>query len=130
MHDQGKPAEPGHGGLAVTPCDLPVTFAGDLFLTLAAEGRLVVDAVRADRLIDSLEQALALITTRLQVAQAWQQLPDASLDGLPTSLVQSVVDAVFVAQLAPGQLERTAAELPKYIAALRVARVSGNLHEA
>jgi hypothetical protein len=105
--------------------DLPVPFAGDLFLALAAEGRLVVDADRADALIAELEQTLDLITTRLRVARAWQQLPAASLDGLPELFAQSVVDAVFVAQLAPGQLERTARELPKYIAALRTARTPG-----
>jgi hypothetical protein len=33
-----------------------------------------------------------------------------------------LIDAVFVDQLAPGQLERAIAELPKYIAALERAR--------
>ena len=98
------------------------TFAGELFLTLAAEGRLVVDAVQADEMIESLRQTLGMITARLYVLRAWQHLPAPTVDDLAPDVMQSVVDAVFVDQLAPGQLERAVAELPKYIEALTVAR--------
>ena len=97
----------------------PLPFAGELFLSLAAEGRLVVDAVRAEELIAGLESTLAQIRARLRVIRIWQQLPGRRVDELPDELVQDVVDAVFADQLAPGQLERAATELPKYIAALQ-----------
>jgi len=94
-------------------------FAGELFLSLADEGRLVVDAVRADEIIANLERTLAQIRSRLRVIRIWQQLPARRVDELPDELVQDVVDAVFVDQLAPGQLEQAVIELPKYIEALR-----------
>ena len=98
--------------------------AGELFLYLADEGRLVVDAVRADEVIAGLESTLARVRARLRVIRIWQQLPAQRVDELPDELLQDVVDAVFTDQLAPGQLERAAAELPKYIAALRRASAS------
>jgi hypothetical protein len=112
----------GQGGLAVGANDVPEPFAGDLFMNLAAQGRLVVDAVRADELIADLERTLDMITTRLRLVQIWQRLPEPAVDELPEALTQTVVDAVFVDQLAPGQLERAVDELPKYIQALQVAR--------
>jgi hypothetical protein len=108
--------------LAVGVNDVPEPFAGDLFMSLAAEGRLVVDAVRADELIADLERTLDMITTRLRLVQIWHRLPEPAVDELPEALSQNVVDAVFVDQLAPGQLERAVDELPKYIQALRAAR--------
>lgn len=101
----------------------PLPFAGELFLALAAEGRLVVDAVRADEAIAELERTLAQVRSRLRVVRIWRQVPAPSLGELPEELVQAVVDAVFVDQLAPGQLEQAARELPKYIRALRRARI-------
>jgi hypothetical protein len=112
----------GQGGLAVGANDVPEPYAGDLFMSLAADGRLVVDAVRADELIADLERTLDLITTRLRLVRIWHQLPEPAVDQLPDELSQSVVDAVFVDQLAPGQLEQAVHELPKYIQALHVAR--------
>jgi hypothetical protein len=103
----------------------PLPFAGELFLHLAEEGRLVVDAVRADEVIAGLECTLAQIRARLRVIRIWQQLPAPRVDELPAKLGQDVVDAVFVDQLAPGQLELAATELPKYIAALRRASSGG-----
>jgi hypothetical protein len=97
----------------------PLPFAGELFLHLAEEGRLVVDAGRAEAAIAGLECTLAQVRARLRVIRIWQQVPAQRIDELPAELVQDVVDAVFVDQLAPGQLERAAAELPKYIEALR-----------
>lgn len=89
-------------------------FAGDLFLRLAAEGRLVIDAVRADQLIAGLEGTLELVVERLRLLGAWRRVPG--------ELSQPVVDALFVDQLAPGRLEEALLELPKYIEALRTAR--------
>jgi len=105
--------------------DVPEPFAGDLFMSLASQGRLVIDAVRADEMIADLDRTLDLINTRLRLVQIWRQLPEAAVDQLPAELTQPVVDAVFVDQLAPGQLERAAHELPKYIQALQVARRLG-----
>jgi hypothetical protein len=102
--------------------EAPREFAGELFLTLATEGRLQVDASTADEIIAGLENTLDMIAARLRVVRIWRALPGRAVDDLPPELAQSVVDAVFVDQLAPGQLERAVQELPKYIRALRVAR--------
>ena len=97
-------------------------FAGELFLALATEGRLVVDAARADRLIADLEQTLAVVRTRLRVLELWHADPAPTIDDLPLDVAESVVDAVFADQMAPGRLERATRELPKYVAALKAAR--------
>ena len=97
-------------------------FAGELFLTLATEGRLVVDSQRADALIADLEQTLAVLHARLRVLEVWHQHPAPTIEKLPSEVAETVVDAVFVDQLAPGRLERAAVELPKYVAALKAAR--------
>jgi hypothetical protein len=97
-------------------------FAGDLFLTLASEGRLVLDPGSADEAIAGLERTLALTRARLRIIRIWRQLPARRLDELPPALLQDIVDAAFVDQLAPGRLESAVAELPKYIEALRRAR--------
>jgi hypothetical protein len=97
-------------------------FAGELFLALAIEGRLVVESDRADQLIADLEQTLAVLRARLRVLEVWHQHPAPAIEKLPCEVADSVVDAVFAEQLAPGRLERAAAELPKYVAALKVAR--------
>jgi hypothetical protein len=103
----------------------PLPFAGELFLRLADQGRLVVDPGRADEAIAGLECTLAQIRARLRVIRIWQQMPGRRVHDLPGELVQDVVDAVFAEQLAPGQLERAAVELPKYIEALRRASAGG-----
>jgi len=94
-------------------------FAGELFLTLAAEGRLVVDPVRADQAIAGLERTLSLIRARLRIIRIWQHSPPQRVDELPEELAEDVIDAVFADQLAPGRLEQAVTELPKYIEALR-----------
>lgn len=95
-----------------------LTFAGELFLSLAAEGRLVVDAARADEMIAELERTLVQIRARQRLIRGWQKKPGPCVG----ELVQDAVDALFLDQLVPGQLEKAAVELPKYIAALRRAR--------
>ena len=100
----------------------PVRLAGDLFRTLAEQGRLVVEADRADTLIRGLQQTLDVLTARLRLVRRWQAGPTPRLDDLPPRLAPAVVDAVFADQLAPGRLEHAVAELPKYIDALRLAR--------
>jgi hypothetical protein len=97
-------------------------FAGELFLTLAAEGRLVVDGETADGVIAELQRTLALIRGRLRVLRIWRHQPAGRLEELPDDIARDVVDAVFADQIAPGQLERAAMELPKYIEAFRRAR--------
>ena len=97
-------------------------FAGELFLTLAAEGRLVMDPARADQAIAGLERTLSLIRARLRIIRIWQHSPTQRVDELPEELAEDVIDAVFADQLAPGRLEQAVTELPKYIEALRRAR--------
>src|SRR5207244_1079651 len=111
MPDHRSPAGP--GSLAVGPGDAPLAFAGDLFLTLAAEGRLVVDSVQADALVIDLEHTLDLIASRLRLLRTWQYLGQPAVDRLPENISQTFIDAVFADQLAPGQLERAVDELPK-----------------
>ena len=97
-------------------------FAGELFLHLAAEGRLVVEAGQADRMIADLEATLAVLRARLRVLELWRADPRPRIECLPPELADSVVDAVFADQLAPGRIEQAARELPKYVEALRAAR--------
>jgi hypothetical protein len=97
----------------------PLPFAGDVFLTLAAEGRLVLDAVQADEIIAGLESTLAQVRSRMRIIRIWQDQPMQRVDDLPEELAPDVIDAVFLDQLAPGQLEQASEELPKYIEALR-----------
>lgn len=89
-------------------------FAGELFLTLATEGRLVVDARQADELIAGLQRALCSVETRLRLAE---QCPEKA-----GGESQELVDAVFMEQIAPGHLRRAADQIPKYIESLRRAR--------
>lgn len=100
----------------------PLRLAGDLFRTLAVQGRLVVDADRADTLIRGLQQTLDVLTARLRLVRRWQAGAGPRLGDLPPRLAPAVVDTLFADQLAPGQLEHAVAELPKYIDALRLAR--------
>ena len=97
-------------------------FAGDVFLDLAGDGRLTIEAEEADRLVASLECTLAAVCERLRVIRLWRDLDAPTLDGLPGPTAQIVADAVFQDQTVPGRLEEAAAELPKYISALRKAR--------
>jgi hypothetical protein len=97
-------------------------FAGDLFLELAADGRLVLDADRADGVIAGLEETLAVVRIRLRILEVRSQLPALGAGCHPAD--QPVVDAAFAEQIAPGQLRQALHELPKYIEAFRVARRS------
>ncbi|MEV6488079.1 hypothetical protein AB0M20_05475 [Actinoplanes sp. NPDC051633] len=96
-------------------------FAGDVFLDLARDGRLTIEAAEAERLAGSLELTLAAVLERLRVVERWRQLDAPTLDGLPGPAAQVVADAIFQDQTVPGRLEQAADELPKYIAALRAA---------
>jgi hypothetical protein len=91
-------------------------YAGDLFLRLAADGRLRMDPDQAGRVIADLERTLAAVHARLRLIEAWRLAPaDAERAG-------GTMDAVFQEQVCPGQLEAAAVELPKYLEALRRAR--------
>jgi hypothetical protein len=107
---------PAHPDLSTTP------FAGELFLALADEGRLVLDAAQADEAIAGLERTLSRVRARLRIIRIWQQAPTQSVGELPDELAPVVIDAVFADQLAPGRLELATVEIPKYIEALRRAR--------
>lgn len=100
------------------------TFAGETFLILAAEGRLVLGPERADALIAGLERTLGVLHERQRLLEIWRQMPEKNVDDLPRDVAESVIDAVFDDQLSPGRLDRAARELPKYITALRMARRS------
>ena len=89
-------------------------YAGDLFLALADQGRLVLDADEAEEIIAGLERTLETLATRVRLLDAWRTgLADAY--GMP----QQVIDAVFAEQLAPGRTDEAMRELPKYVEALR-----------
>ncbi|HET9516152.1 MAG TPA: hypothetical protein VFO77_00350 [Actinoplanes sp.] len=73
-------------------------FAGDLFLALAAQGRLVVDAERADRIMAELRATMTLATT-----VAGQSAPGGSAAAMQE--LSKYVEALRVARrpgLAPG----------------------------
>lgn len=97
-------------------------FAGELFLALAAEGRLVLAADTADQMIADLERTLATVCARLQVLRLWRESPGLAVHDMPPEIAVRVTDAAFLDQLTPGRLERAAQELPRYIEALRTAR--------
>ncbi|WKU05747.1 hypothetical protein [Micromonospora sp. HUAS LYJ1] len=98
-------------------------FAGELLLALAREGRFVLDPAQADQTIAELERTLSAVRARLRILRIWQHAPTQRMDDIPDDLAPDVVDAIFADQLAPGRLELAVAELPKYIAALRQARL-------
>lgn len=89
-------------------------YAGDLFLALADQGRLVLDADEAAQAIAGLERTLAALDDRVRQVEEWGAGRAA---GHP--LPQPVVDALFAEQLAPGAAAAARRELPKYLAALR-----------
>jgi hypothetical protein len=96
------------------------TFAGDVFLALAAQGRLVLDADEADEAIEGLERTLELVGRRVQLLEAWRsRTADPDFAGVVS---QSIVDVVFAEVVAPGRLERALQELPKYLEAMRLAK--------
>lgn len=97
-------------------------FAGDLYLRLAHDGRLVLEAAEADRVIEGLERTLAVLTERLRVVDL---LGGTALDDLRRAhpeVERAVVDAVFHDQVTGGCLRRALDELPKYIEAFRRAK--------
>jgi hypothetical protein len=98
-----------------------VPFAGDLFLRLAAEGRLVLDADEADRIVAELEMTLEAVDARIRLVDTWRQLPPPAVRGLDPAADQ-FVEAVFVEQVAPGLMEQSVLELTKYVAAFKLAR--------
>jgi hypothetical protein len=108
------------------PYDPDDTFAGDLFLTLAAEGRLVLDAERADQVIADLEETMSLVTARVRLLELWRRLAGPVLDDLDRDAERTMVDTVFADQLAPGRLEEAMRELPKYVQAFKAARRTGS----
>lgn len=97
-------------------------FAGELFLTLAMEGRLVIDAVRADAAIADLQRTLSAVQNWLHVLRVRQGRPTWWMDDLPDGQASDVVNAIFADQLSPGRLEQAEVELHKYIEAVRCAR--------
>jgi hypothetical protein len=104
------------------PYDPAGIFAGDLFLTLAVEGRLVLEAGQADQVIAGLETALHEVTARVRVLELWRRSPGRLVRDADADVGQAVADAAFADQMAPGRLEQALRELPKYVEALRAAR--------
>ncbi|WP_194283021.1 hypothetical protein [Saccharothrix syringae] len=113
MTDQDEAALPGETG--------PV-FAGDLVLSLATTGALVLEPAEADRLIAGLERTLDEVTERIRVVDL---LRGASLDNLRRAhpeVERAVVDVVFAEQVGNNGLRRALDELPKYIEAFERAK--------
>ncbi|SCF39983.1 hypothetical protein GA0070216_11399 [Micromonospora matsumotoense] len=97
---------------------------GELLLTLASQGRLVLPAEQADEAIAALELTLSAVRARLRILHIWQHIPTQRVEEIPDELALDVVDALFADQLAPGRLELAVTEIPKYIEALRRARLA------
>ena len=87
--------------------------SGDLLFALADEGRLVIDATRADPVLTSLELAICMVKLRLRA------LAELGAAESPTG-APPVTEAQAAAEFA--LLVRAATELPKFHAAVRVAR--------
>ena len=110
----------------IDPADLshaePVVFAGDLFLRLAAEGRLVLEPVEADRVIGDLRHTLHVLTDRARLVEQLHGIPLDDIHRLHPEAERAVVDAVFAEQVSGGVLRRALDELPKYIRAFENAK--------
>jgi hypothetical protein len=106
----------------LAPYDPADAFAGDLFLALAAQGRLVLDTERADQVIADLEHTMNLVSARVRLLELWRRLSAPVLDDLDPDSERTLVDTVFADQLAPGRLEEAMRELPKYVEAIKAAR--------
>ncbi|MFB9909013.1 hypothetical protein [Allokutzneria oryzae] len=101
-------------------------FIGDLLLDLAREGRLVLAPALADELISDLERTLDVVGERARQVESVRRAPP----GIPREHPDSVVDALFVEQVAPRRMERALSELPKYVEALHLARERGLVEDA
>ncbi|MDU0288298.1 hypothetical protein [Saccharothrix longispora] len=99
-----------------------VTFAGDLLLQLATDGRLVLEPAEADRVIAGLMWTLEEVSGRLRVVDLLRGTSLPELRRVHPELERAVVDAVFDEQVTDGGLRRALDELPKYIEAIRKAR--------
>ncbi|WP_306750645.1 hypothetical protein [Saccharothrix yanglingensis] len=100
----------------------PVVFAGDLFLRLAAEGRLVLDPAEADRVIEGLRHTLHVLTDRVHLVELLHDTPLDDIRRLHPEAEGAVVDAMFAEQVSGGALRRALDELPKYIRAFENAK--------
>jgi hypothetical protein len=100
-------------------------FAGDLFLALAAEGRLVLDAAQADRVIADLEHTIELVSAQLCRAELAWRLPLAAVRELLPATEGLITSAAFTEQVFPGQYERVLDELAKYVEAFKIAKATG-----
>lgn len=91
-------------------------------LSLAEDGRLVLDVADADELIAGIECTLSLLRLRERDLQAWRQPSRRQRCWSDPFVEQLVFDAAFAEQIAPGRLEAALRELPKYLDAFRIAR--------
>jgi hypothetical protein len=106
-----------------TDC-IDVPFAGDLFLELANDGRLVLDAAQADRVIAELEHTIELVSAQLCRAELAWRLPLAAVRELLPATEGLITNAAFVEQVCPGQFERALDELAKYVKAFKIAKAT------
>ncbi|WP_447002012.1 hypothetical protein ACRAKI_19925 [Saccharothrix isguenensis] len=97
-------------------------FAGDLYLRLAVDGRLVLEPAEADRVIEGLERTLDAITEHLEVIDLLRGTALGDLRRAHPRVERVVVDAVFHEQVTGGRLRRALDELPKYIEAFQRAK--------
>ncbi|MGM1063888.1 hypothetical protein [Saccharothrix sp. Mg75] len=104
-------------------------FGGDLFLLLAADGRLVLEPAEADRIIAGLKRTLDVVADRLRMVDLLRDVPLDKLRRLHPGLDRVVADAAFEEQVTGGHLRRTLHELPKYIEALELAKRSAPAEE-
>lgn len=117
-HSDDGPAEP------VTTDDVDALFAGDLFLTLATDGRLVLDAAQADRVIADLEHTIELVSAQLCRAELAWRLPLSAVRELLPATEDLITSAAFAEQVCPGGFERALDELAKYVQAFKIAKAT------
>ncbi|SDM81574.1 hypothetical protein [Allokutzneria albata] len=98
--------------------------SGDALLGLARAGRFVLDPAAADQAIAELERTLAVVGERVRRVRLARRTPPGSARPWPEEEDDLVVEAVFAEQLAPGRMEWALRELPKYVAAMYIARTS------
>ncbi len=105
--------------------DVGVHFAGGLFLELAADGRLVLDPVQADRVLAELERTIELVSAQLCRAELARRLPLAAVRELLPATERMIIDAAFNEQVSPGRFEHILDELAKYVRAIKIAKARG-----
>lgn len=99
-------------------------FSGDLVLRLAQEGRIAIDEETADSLIEELTTTLNAVSMHATVLRAQLRPSWPTISKLYPAIAQLCAEALRQEHQSPGCTELALRELPKYIAALQVAKAT------